>query len=761
MEQEPATATSPLMQQLLMRLASTLSRRRSYAATHPMVLSAEEQLFETLATVLREQPVLTIGNARTDLLIDGQPYAARGSFGRELATRLHRRGVGAISFNASLPLDQLRAALGWLATERESDLAKAETPPVLSGVIITPLAWDQLTLGESARVADASADQLWRALAQIAGNLEFRPVTTPGARSTGFRFPGTPRPAAAEGGGDPAFRVRMASPDVAGSATATTSIVAPAGMIGFGDSASPASGATTGLVADTEERTEIVERLQAAMLSPGVALQTAMAVMDTVSQAALATQEIKHRIGEQLNAALVTLGESSFGPIIKSLGDRALQQRFVSQMVDVLPVAAVADWLRVAAQTQEQQISHQMLRLMSKLSSYATERESLSAELVFRGAAQELVKAWELADPNPEEHVALLDRIALHERALVMAPVIDAAESAYRREIESARLVQMALEIDVLGADGEAAAEALVDAGAGAELRRWARSSGQTDTARQIRSIATSSRAVRKLLLTEPVDRLQARALLDDLDATSAETLLDVLELAEARGTRMIVRQRLAEFGSVILPALMARLDTAPWYLVRNILTLLQDLVAQEGSGTAAQDSLTRLLDHAQVQVRTETLRLLLLDPTARDMALRHALHDASEQVVMLVLQTLSDTNKGNPHLSDALVLEIIALVNDGRHNDTVRARAVRVVGSVVDPVVRDWLVSLAVRRSTILRRRLLAQPTHTAVAAVAALQTTWSRDGVVQTVLDLVRKKGRDTRWNVRDVPPGTERTA
>jgi len=27
--------------------------------------------------------------------------------------------------------------------------------------------------------------------------------------------------------------------------------------------------------------------------------------------------------------------------------------------------------------------------------------------------------------------------------------------------------------------------------------------------------------------------------------------------------------------------------------------------------------------------------------------------------------------------------------------------------------------------------------------------------------VLDLVRKKGRDTRWNVRDVPPGTERTA
>ncbi len=737
-----------------------------------MVCSAEEQLFETLSAVLREQPVLTIGNARTDLLIDGQPYAARGSFGRDLAARLHRRGVGAITIHNSVVLEQLRAALSWLAGERGADAAAEDRPPQLSGITITPLAWEQLTLGDSARVADASGEQLWRALAQIAGNLEFRPGIKPGARSTGFRVP-----IESAGASSDTFRVRAG--DTAGDAFGTGGTLpagtltfggggagvemaaAPAGSLAIGERAVPAAGATAEAGAhavDTGDRTAIVDRLQAAMISPDVALQTALAVMDTVSQAALATHEIKHRIGEQLNATLVSLGASSFGPIIKSLGERALQQRFVSQLVDVLPVAAVADWLRIAGETHEQQISHHMLRLMSKLSSYAVAQQTTSAEQVFRGAAQELMSTWELADPNPEEHVALLDRIALHERALDGAARAVTSAGTTRRDIESARLVQMALEIDVLGADAEAAAESLVEAGASAELRRWARSAGDTASARTIHSIATSSRAIRKLLLTEPVDRLQARALLEDLDAAATDTLLDVLELAEARGTRMIVRQRLSEFGVEILPALMARLDSAPWYLVRNILTLLQDIMAASGNGAAAQDGLTRLLDHNHVQVRTEALRLLLLDPTARDRALRHALRDANERMVMLVLQTVAEPAEGDAPLSDALVREMIGLVNAGRHNDTVRARIVRVVGTVSDPAVRDWLVSLAVRRSAVLRRRLLAEPTQTAVAAVAALQQTWSTDIVVQPVLQLVARKARDPRWTVRDATFATE---
>jgi hypothetical protein len=319
--------------------------------------------------------------------------------------------------------------------------------------------------------------------------------------------------------------------------------------------------------------------------------------------------------------------------------------------------------------------------------------------------------------------------------------------------LQSARLVQMALELDFGGEDTVAAAEALVAAGSGRQLMQWIQKAGDSRTAVWLRQVATSDKAVRQLLLTEPVDRLEARALLDVLDASSVGTLIDVLAESATRGTRLLVRQRLAEFGDAITPQLMARLDNAPWFLVRNILTLLHDAAAQRGSGESAAASTIALLEHEQVQVRVEALRLLLIsDASNRDTALRYALKDANERVVVVALQALTDACEAGAKLAPHLVTLIMAMVDAGEQSDPVRARAVRTLAYARTDAVRDWLILRVVRRTRILRRLILVEPTQTSVSALQVLTRLYPADPAVTNVLSLAQRDKKDSRWHVRE---------
>ncbi len=685
-----ATTVDPVVHQLLMRFVGALNRRRAYAASHPMVQAAEAHLHESATAVLTKRPVIAIGVAKTELLIDGEPYVTKGSFARELATRLHRRGVGAVTMQAGLPLLQVREMLAWLATEpAEHADAIGDAAPILSGISVTGVAYDQLTFSNVGQSANNDVDRIWHTLAQVAG---------------------------------------------AGVVEADAD-----GLSGDG--------------IDTQEKSRITKCLRDAIHEPDVAHRTAIAFMDLAGRAIVAPRERRERIGDQLNQALSQIGESSFGPVIRALGERALQQRFISQVVEVLPAAAIARWLHVAAQAQNQQMSHHMLRLLTKLSTFAEASGTPAAQGVFRGAAQELVNGWALDDPNPEEHASLLDRIAMHER--VAAGKAHAASAGTLTEIESSRLVQMALEINVAGEDATAAAEAIVSHGNGAVLLRWTDITGDTPAADAIHAIATSEAAVRHLLLNEPVDRLEARALLERLDVTSTGVLLDVLEAAEARGTRMIVRQRLAEFGDAIVPDLLARLDSAPWYLIRNVLTLLQEISTRSENMEAGMHTMTPLLDHEQVQVRMEAFRVLILDRSQREAVIRHALRDSSERIVLLALQAVAEegaTGNSPTSLSRDLAMQLMAMVDSGAHGENMRARTIRAMSAVKNDDLRDWLIAHVTRKSRILRRLTLSDPTPTAVAALQALQRSYASDPIATLVIELARKEGHDRRWLARD---------
>ena len=726
-----------MIQQFLLQFTGTLNRRRAYAATHPMVVTAEERLLECANALLAAEESLALGVARDELLINGEPYVTKSTYARELATKLHRRGVGAITFERGLLLTQLSDALTWLASEKDF---LPFAPTRAGGVRITTIGYDHLVLDDSIASAEASVSTLWRTLAALAESgvaVVDGPSAPPGATGRGA---GAGSGAIGTGSGSGTGRSVEAAVNAQGVDEVMEQAIDDAVVQG---SATYVDGELTGV-----DSAQVLTALQASMRNPAVARSTALALAEIASTARGSTIESRQLIGSQLTGLLTRLGMSTFAPIISSLADHGTRTRFVTDVADVLPFGAVVDWMRAAAVANGQQMSHQLLRLMTKMSTLADTRFEAHAEAGFRDAARTLVTHWELSDPNPIEHVELLDRIARFER--IGASTTESLTVLGTTIVESSRIVQMALELDLVGEDTADAADALVMSGVGPEMIQWASQRGGSRTAIWLYGIATSEKAVRHLLLTEPVDRLQARALLDVLDQQSTGVLLDVLEQAQARGTRMIVRQRLAEFGSAITPLLLARLESAPWFMVRNILTLLQELETGEMSTSAV--ALVRLLEHPQVQVRTEAVRVLVLNEQTRDAALQRALRDENERVVVLAIQLVSDRVDDGTPLPASLTAQLLALVDAGDQSDPVRARAVRVAGSVVRDDIRDWLVQLTTRRTPFLRRLRLVDPTQTAATALQILQRAYAADPAVAGVRALAAKVSHDTRWQVRE---------
>ncbi len=684
-----------MIQTFILRFTGALNRRRAYAPTHPMVRDAEVALLDAAAAALESRATLSIGVARHELLVDGEPYEARGA--SELATRLHRCGVGAVTIESGVTAEDLRAALTWLALEPEGT---GKVAPPQGTVHITRTAYDHLVLDDAIREAENAVASLWRSLAELAGMLP-------------------------------------------------------------GSAGSTAGGAPGEVDAENLDTGRIATALRTVIHQPAVARRTAVTVLELTKHVSTTSDEGRALIGRELESLLDQLGDDSFAPIVRSLRDHAQQQqRFVTQLVDALPLPAAPAWLNVAAVAAERPMSQQLLRLMTKLSTLADDRGEVATEAAFRDATRDLVAGWTLVDPNPEEHVELLDRIAAFERGTATQP--RRAGAAQQSVVESMRLVQMALELDCGGDDTEAAAEALMVAGSGRALLSWIHAAGDTTTARWLRTVATSERAVRQVLLNEPVDRLEARALLAMLDESYTETLLDVLAEAGTRGTRLIVRQRLAEYGSEITPRLLARLDDAPWYVVRNILTLLHDLAMQQSGTTVGGEVMLRLLDHSQVQVRVEAVRLLLLmGESARAAALHRALDDANDRVAMVAIEALAESATADGELPASLLAQLKSQVDGGTRSDTVRARAVRALAPLQDDATRDWLIGLVTHRTRFLRRLLLNQPSQTAAAALQVLLRSYPDDPAVRAVRDLAKRDARDPRWMARDPGILTEHVA
>ena len=692
----------------LTKLQVALNRRRTYGATHPMVVRAEEEALATLDGVLATRSSFTIGVAKQTLLLNGHPLTGATGTARELAARLHRRGVGALTFHAGVDLPSLRQMLEWLAFDpsRETEIDDApERPPTISGIIIGRLAYDALMLGDADKVADASITALWQALAQIAADGT--------GREYGFGTQRNSDVAAAAGDADGAFDV---------------------------------------MVREEAHVSDIAQSLQQLVSQPEYARRTAVALMNLAAQGAQAPPELRARIGERLHAVISRLGDSSFAPIIRGLGQRAEQQEFMLQVVDVLPVLAVSNWLQVAARATEQQLSHHLLRLMTKLSQHAVNKRQGVTDATFRGAAKELVEGWKLSDPNPEEHIRLLDRIALVHEGAVQAIQIAGGSEDDGGLTEAARVVQMALEIDLVGDDALAAANAVIESGNLPRMLHWLDEAGSTDSSRLFRARIMAPDAVRKLLQQNPVNDAAARALLQTIDVSMADTLLEALAAAESRDARDLILDRLRSFGEPLRQTLMTRLDGASWFFARNLLGLLRDLIVGQ-KGNTDVGSMLRFLDHENPMVRVEAVRMLLDVDAVRDAAIRRGLTDSDERVACAVidfvdhlLNTPLDGRRRS--LSIGATGHLIKFVDTGTHPVGLKVIAIRAAAASGAPSVRDWLIRRVITKSRFLRCDVLAKPSMVNATALSALLRHYADDPVAAPAIALGNLVKADSQW-------------
>src|SRR5437899_8026018 len=258
--------------------------------------------------------------------------------------------------------------------------------------------------------------------------------------------------------------------------------------------------------------------------------------------------------------------------LIEMGGDIAQRHKFVLDATESMAVDAVLDLVQAAADTAHQTISHSLVRMLSKLAAHAEGGAASArplADTALRDQVKRLLAGWTLADPNPDGYGAALQRMS---RA---APVFAAPKEA-SHAAEDERLIQMSLEVDIVGPMVWRSVARMADHGRlGALLDLLDQSPSGNTVAAAIWERQATPETLRRLLGIPGGDLKTVDRLLPRLGLAAAEPLLDELAKSESRAVRRAMLDRLARLGSGLGPLVVARLDDERWYVRRNLLGLL------------------------------------------------------------------------------------------------------------------------------------------------------------------------------------------
>lgn len=658
-----------------------------------MVIRAEAQLLETITEVMASREELTLGVSPRELRVDGQRVRSRQSVTRELAARLHRRGLSSLGFHAGITHESVTSLLGWLTPQpgRAVSVTDGITGVYeLPGFTIGRIPYDRLVLSDSVEASEGQITSLWFALGSVALHRE-----------------------------------------TSGAAAITASEL-------------------HSMPADT-----IAAAIKSGVKDPDYTRRVAGMFFTLVDQATHATPGQRAAIGKRLQAILPLLDAGTLASILTHVGTEEQQKAFMAQVTDALPLNAVVDWLEKAAHSSDRSISHQLLRLLRKLSNLAEgSRGGSAVDANFRDAAQELVAGWDLDETNPGEHVELLDQIALIETDREgNGNATSPEELLSEHHSEPARLVQMALEIGVAGDDAVIAVDRLTLEGRTADVLRWIADAETSNASAVLRTAVASPSALRIVLLREPPDANVARALLPAATENGIAALLDVLASSPVRVIRRLVLDRIREFGPVVWKQLLERLDSTTWFFARNLLVLMREIrtgVREAGGDHSALPimGVARYLSHDRQQLRLEAVRLLLDDPATRDGALRRALDDTHPRVVrealewMIALRGGAASSQG-PAVPAEFFARVTALAENHEKPEELRARAVWALDAHHGPQALQWLLTHVTRKRFWSRRPHIADGSPTVLAALGLLAKRYANEPRSTALLAIARATG------------------
>lgn len=662
----------------LVQLSAVLNKSRAYPPGHPMLTASLDVLATQLFGLLKGRPSYLIGVSRHALVVDGAETDPGHAVLRDLADRIHRHQLATIELRPGVGEDELGDLLMALAQEtwRQGKPLGLQPAEVLAElwphIGVEPIPLHQLELGDGDTPGGATArraDELWQGLVHAA--MLFTLNEDGGGEGAGQ----------AGGTGAPARGASVAAPV----------------------SAREAARAIRARKGDASYSRAIVDWMSQLGDHLGDAGQESPAHQRVADLFAALDQETLQQ--------LLTLGAT-----IEKRRD------IVFRGARALPVKAVLDLLQATAKTSDRNISHSLLKILAKLASHLESGRGPivpGAEEVLRDSVRQLVGNWD-NDAAAAPHRQLLDLLA--------RPVGATGVHTGKASPGALRLAQLGLEIR---ADTPAISVAFRNLAAAGELallmglRAEAKARG-LDTARLEEALHDPD-YVRGWLVDDSTDADALAVLLDGLGDEAAVPLLEALESSESATRRRFLLQRLERFGARLGPLLVARLPDKPWYVQRNLLSLLATLPERPAGFDPASYA-----EHDNPRVRREAYKLLIADPARRGKAVTAAASDTDEGIVLLALSAASET------CPPELVPRLVALLDGPYRAPEVRATAIRLLGARPSTTARVWLMGQVVMTTGWLwfKRETLRAKSPDMLIALSVLARAYAGQAGVAPVL-------------------------
>lgn len=447
-------------------------------------------------------------------------------------------------------------------------------------------------------------------------------------------------------------------------------------------------------------------------------------------------RELKLREGESYNQLqtrvsqlLSSLDQDTVTRLLTVGGDLATRRDLVADFASSLPVKAVLDLVQAAATAQKQTISHSLLRMLTKLADHANEGQTTvraNADETFRGAVKDLLSDWTLEDPNPDNYTMVLDQLSL--------PAAQTQPERPEEEhlSEAPRLLQMALELDVVGEAVLTALRTVIKEGRLQELVAALDGAPPGSSAAETLWERLADPELLNGVLAHGEANVDAvERILDKVGASAINPMLDALAVTDSRAMRHRLLNALTALGPLAGPPTVARLKGAEWFVQRNLLIVLAALPEWPDDF----DPQTYATGE-DPRVRREAIKLMLQGTQRPDLRLQAVMLGLGDEDDSIMRIGLAAALEGCPASAEPLLAQHL-----DHDEEEVRVLAIRVLATLRTKRARDLLLAQALAKKKWWRRTRLNQPSPEMLAAVRGLATTWTRHPDAQLVLSLAAR--------------------
>ena len=719
------------MLELIRALAIAWKNLAAYPAGHPALAASMALALRRVQELFTASGGVTIGVARDGLVVGQEKVAS--SHARDLATALYNREVALLRLEPGLDAVELEVLLRHVSLEA----VRAEAQPLaqqLAAAGVTHATVESLDFSQLRVTDDVTSapppPNLWDDLLNAV--LSGHELSAEGREIVDSGQAATPRGLA------------QILNEVLGGAAYGTAAAAATG-----------TGAGTGTGAPTGERGRLGDRL-----SQIVGRHFAGASAERI----LAANEI----ADLVRAMPPDIRQSIVSAALRALASEESASDALKVLADTVTPDTVLQALRQIK--EEVPLSSHALRLLHALSAAAPAATAPRTEAPDPALVKELSVLFledDIDRYNPEDHKSLLKQATLEVPTLVSAPIdLGPRMASMTDDVVSDHLAFASVEmLGRLG--GRQGTETMLTRIEGHFHDAVARGRLESAVAlaEDLREITRehSLRAAVESQVEETIGRLataeSVRAMLDAVGrrgsqaAVLARKLLEVLGAAAAHSFLMALaeepdksrRRRLLElvvsFGPAIAGPARERLGDSRWYVVRNMIVILQRV----GDLTALPE-IRRCANHPDLRVRLEAIKWMLAYDTGVPLELlSKAINDPDPKVAEAAV-----TLAGSYGIKEAVgpLLAIVSGTDIMRRRESIRVKALKALGDLADPkalphLVRFFrnqllpIVSLAERRAAF--RSLQTYPADARAPFVA--RGLRSRDAEIRRTCAALRK--------------------